>query len=128
MEITDKEKAMIKSALRRVFGWSSQYREVKRRAHVEKNLYRCEGCEQLIFKIHSRASEAEFAQVAHYAFPEKLYVDHINPVAPVENVDDDMKNLLERLFCGENGLQYLCESCHYIKTQIENKERRENKK
>ena len=130
MKITSKEKAMIQSKLRQVFGWSSQYKNTKSRAFLGNNVYKCEGCEELIFKIHSRASESEYAQVAHYARPSKLAVDHKNPVVPLTGYIDDIdwsKNYIVRLFCGEDGLQYLCSDCHYFKTQIENDIRRENR-
>lgn len=131
MEITDKDKYYIEAQVKRAWGWSAQRSAVKRRAFLGSNLYRCEGCEEFIFKIDSRASYEQYLTVSHYARPSKLAVDHINPVVPITGWIDNNDfglNIVKRQFCGEDNLQLLCSDCHYWKTQIENKERGENKK
>ena len=61
---------------------------------------------------------------------DKLHVDHVEPVVPVDGSFNDLevwkKEVINRMFVDENNLQLLCGVCHYFKTQIENDERRQN--
>ncbi len=61
-------------------------------------------------------------------FPAKLVVvDHIEPVVPLTGFVS-WDDVISRMFCGTDGLQVLCKSCHAVKTKAENAERRLNKK
>lgn len=52
-------------------------------------------------------------------FPEKkINVDHIKPAGSL-NCATDLGPFVERLFCEQENLQVLCESCHNVKTQLE---------
>ncbi len=52
-------------------------------------------------------------------------MDHIHPVIdPVEGWRG-FDSYLTRLLCSTEGYQGLCKPCHYIKTQQENRRRRE---
>lgn len=52
-------------------------------------------------------------------FPEKtINVDHIIPAGSL-NCAQDLSSFVEKLFCEEDNLQVLCESCHNFKTQQE---------
>ena len=52
-------------------------------------------------------------------FPEKqINVDHILPAGTL-TCAQDLPGFVERLFCEQNNLQVLCESCHNVKTQLE---------
>jgi 5-methylcytosine-specific restriction endonuclease McrA len=52
-------------------------------------------------------------------FPEKkINVDHIHPAGSL-NCSADLGPFVERLFCEQDNLQVLCETCHNIKTQKE---------
>jgi 5-methylcytosine-specific restriction endonuclease McrA len=52
-------------------------------------------------------------------FPEKnINVDHKIPAGSL-NSGDDLKGFVERLFCEQENLQVLCETCHNVKTQLE---------
>lgn len=52
-------------------------------------------------------------------FPEKkINVDHIKPAGSL-NCSNDLGPFVERLFCEQDNLQTLCETCHNIKTQLE---------
>jgi 5-methylcytosine-specific restriction endonuclease McrA len=57
----------------------------------------------------------------HYPLKEAA-VDHITPVGTLKSFDD-LPGFVERLFCGVEGLQVLCETCHNEKTQEERRTR-----
>lgn len=91
------------------------------------DLYRCEGCEALIDK-NGEMSLEEYQE--ERVFADKMHVDHINPVTPLRGWTDATTyayGIVSRMFVDETGLQYLCNLCHYLKTQYENGERRKFK-
>ena len=52
-------------------------------------------------------------------FPEKkINVDHIIGAGSL-NCADDLPGFVNRLFCEQDNLQVLCETCHDKKTQLE---------
>ena len=52
-------------------------------------------------------------------FPDKqIAVDHKIPDGAL-NSGDDLKVFVERLFCEVEDLQFLCDSCHDVKTKLE---------
>lgn len=60
-------------------------------------------------------------------FPDKhINVDHIQPAGAL-NCSQDLPGFVERLFCGIENLQVLCESCHNDKTKEEKKTKRDGK-
>lgn len=60
-------------------------------------------------------------------FPAKLVVtDHIEPVVPVTGFTS-WHDVVVRMYCDPDGLQVLCKSCHKLKTQAENLERKLHK-
>lgn len=57
-------------------------------------------------------------------FPAKhVEVNHIDPVIPTTGFDS-WDNVIDRLFCEQEGLEVVCKTCHRVRTQEENKERR----
>jgi 5-methylcytosine-specific restriction endonuclease McrA len=61
-------------------------------------------------------------------FPEKqINVDHILPAGTL-TCAQDLPGFVERLFCEQNNLQVLCESCHNVKTQLEKPKKKTNGK
>ena len=61
-------------------------------------------------------------------FPEKqINVDHILPAGTL-TCAQDLPGFVERLFCEQNNLQVLCESCHNVKTQLEKPKNKTNGK
>lgn len=57
-------------------------------------------------------------------FPDKFTtVDHLEPCGSLSSYDD-LPRFVEKLLCGEDNLQVLCDSCHQLKT---NKERSDKK-
>jgi len=52
-------------------------------------------------------------------FPEKkINVDHIVGAGSL-NCSNDLAGFIDRLFCEQDNLQVLCETCHNTKTQLE---------
>jgi 5-methylcytosine-specific restriction endonuclease McrA len=49
-----------------------------------------------------------------------VQVDHIQPAGSLLS-RQDLPQFVERLYCGEDGLQVLCKQCHQIKTNKERK-------
>jgi len=122
--IEDKTVKYVNSQLRRLFRYSSAYKECKARCKVDKELYRCEGCKVLINK-NGKDDRVEYE--GEVAVPEKMYVDHIEPFVPLEGWDSNLiwaRLAIERMFLSPEGLQYLCHSCHKKKTNEENRIRR----
>ena len=99
--------SFIRSALRQKSRWWKPITECKleaRRAYLgplkrQKYEYQCNTCKKW--------------------FPEKkINVDHIIGAGSL-NCADDLPGFVERLFCEQDNLQVLCETCHDIKTKLE---------
>lgn len=45
-------------------------------------------------------------------------VDHVQPAGQL-NSKEDIADFVEKLFCGVEGLQVLCDECHNVKTYME---------
>ena len=94
----------MRSQLRRAFYRSGRREIVFKRQRVGRNQYRCEGCQVTTFKY------------------KEIKVDHIVPVIdPLEGFTT-WDDFIKRLFCGEDGLQGLCDKCHDKKTALERDE------
>ena len=93
----------IRSALRRVWLYSPERREVLAKARVSRGIYRCSECKALVG-------------------PKLIQVDHIQKATPLGGIKapEDwgifIKNLL---FCGIEGQVALCKPCHARKTKDE---------
>jgi len=122
--IDEKTVKYVNSQLRRLFRYSSAYKDCKARCRVDKELYRCEGCKALINK-NGKDDRVEYE--GEVALPEKMYVDHIEPFVPLAGWDSNLvwaRLAIERMFLCAEGLQYLCHTCHKKKTTEENRIRR----
>ena len=69
--------------------------------------YRCASC------------EGEFTA-------KNVEVNHIIPVVPVTGFDS-WDNVIDRLFCEEDGLEVVCKPCHKLISKKENQERKNAK-
>lgn len=110
--MTPKIHAYIVKALRRVWGWSPEKHEARKRREwsLKKGHYLCEGCDG----IFARKDTA---------------VDHISPVILPEQGFIDWNTYVERLFCPSGNLQVLCKAnCHASKTKSESSERKLGRK
>jgi 5-methylcytosine-specific restriction endonuclease McrA len=56
-------------------------------------------------------------------------VDHLSPVIELDRSMEDMSmdELINNVWCEESNLQVLCEPCHFLKTSLENKIRKQFK-
>ncbi len=63
-------------------------------------------------------------------FENKMKVDHIDPVVPVDGFNDNLflninwSEYIERMFVEVDGYQVLCKECHDLKTKKETDERK----
>lgn len=83
----------------------------KKRAHVERGVYKCECCHQevtpTIFDDNKRKRVTN------------IYVDHIKPVIDPDVGWVSWDSTIENMFCELDNLQLLCGSCHKLKSQEE---------
>lgn len=119
--ITVKERNLVKGALRRVFSRSDLRRQVIDRSIARdytdttrprvKTWCLCILCAQLIPKSY-------------------MVCDHVLPIIAIRETLSDLSwdELIDRLWCSEQNLMAICESCHKVKTLAENKLRRKYKK
>lgn len=58
-----------------------------------------------------------------------VQIDHKDPIVDpaLGEIKPDFNTLIERMFCGEEGLQILCKACHSVKTQAERAQRTLNR-
>lgn len=83
--------------------------EAKKRSWIRPGWHKCEGC----------------GAQTHY---KDLQMDHIEPVVDPVIGFVDLDTYVDRLFCGIEGFQGLCPSCHTSKTEAENITRKDNPK
>jgi hypothetical protein len=113
-------------AMRKLTRQWKPIQNVKKRAKIGPELFKCEGCGQIVYS-GDRGIAVIQVDVPE-AIADKIEVDHIDPVIPVDTdpaVEKDLNVLAKRIFCGEDNLQALCKSgCHALKTLSENEERK----
>lgn len=118
--ITPKEMSLIKGKINSVFSRSELRRKVLESGIIEsysdpsrpkvKKWVRCNGCKKPEAKSY-------------------IEVDHVSPKVPVhtnfldfyQSIDD----YIDACWCSEENLQNLCPDCHQVKSNIENKLRRD---
>ena len=117
--ITKKEYYMIANALRKVWGWSQNKKSARAKVQIMPKIFRCQGCEAII--VHPDAQEKHVKTLVNNLYPEeqwfieKTHVDHIKPCGTPLKLEE----FIDNLFVNSGGLQILCTSCHYIKTQVD---------
>lgn len=118
--ISAKERGLIKGALRRVFSRSDLRRSVLEAAIVEHSDPKRKRVKTWVKCAECKKPEAK----------SNVAVDHILPVIPLNSSLEEMTvdDLVNRIWCEKKNLQVLCISCHLVKTKVESKERRLNKK
>lgn len=113
--ITNKERGLIKGAIRRVFSRSDIRKKVLDAATVEysdanrprvKKWCRCARCKKIVPKYTCE-------------------VDHIDPVVPIGTPLTEMSwdAVVNNCWCEESNLQVLCGPDHDAKSKIERKQR-----
>lgn len=118
--ITKKERSLIKGGVRRAFSRS----ELRERAVATSRVDHFDPTRPRV-KKWSKCADCGALTPTY-----KGDVDHVDPIIPVDSSFEDMSldEVVDRTWCPENRLQFLCEVCHDRKTKAENKTRRENKK
>lgn len=118
--ISNKERGLIKGAIRRVFSRSDLRREAIKLVEVDymdplrprvKKWARCAQCRTLVPRY-------------------KMQCDHILPVVKLGMMLEDMSwdELVNNLWCDPVNLQGLCDDCHKVKSKAEAKERAQIRK
>lgn len=98
-EINGNEIERIRTAIRRVWGWTSLARKLCiKRATDKMGFGICEFCGEKVPKV---------------------YADHIKVMGDVLAPD-----YIKRMWCHSSELQALCKSCHSKKTRLERKAKR----
>lgn len=97
-------KAFIVSALRKQSLRWKPINDVKKKARIYRGKYKCQICGKAV-AVKDGA------------------VDHINPVVPISGFEG-WDSFINNMFCEEDGLQFVCNDCHNIKTKKENEDRK----
>lgn len=114
--VTNKERGLLKGAIRRVFGRSdlrrsvidsaviNGYKDPKRKA--VKFWVKCTSCGKMEAKSN-------------------VQVDHVDPVIPINSSFDEMTldEVVNRMWCDLKNLAIVCKPCHTLKSKAETKER-----
>lgn len=120
-QLTNKEKNLIKGALRRIFSRS----DLRRKAVDNSTIPGYSDNTRPRVKKWSLCPECSTHTPTY-----QMEVDHISPIIQVQETLDmlDMIQLVDRIWCSLSNLIAICKPCHKIKTKLENKQRRLFKK
>lgn len=118
---SNKERNLIKGALRRVFSRSELRRQALDAAVVKE------------YSDPSRKRVTRWGKCANCQKLEPAYllqIDHKEPLIPINSSLEEMSwdQVIDGLWCDERNLEALCKPCHESKSKTENKERRRIKK
>ena len=118
---SNKERNLIKGALRRVFSRSELRRQALDAAVVKE------------YSDPSRKRVTRWGKCANCEKLEPAYllqIDHKEPLIPINSSLEEMSwdQVIDGLWCDERNLEALCKPCHDAKSKVENKERRRIKK
>ena len=92
------------SVLRKASRFWAPARECLTKARIARGIYKCQMCSKIVNN-------------------KEIKIDHINPVIPIEGFKA-WDEVVERLFCEEDGYQAICKDCHDAKTKKENDQRK----
>lgn len=118
--ITNRDLNNIKSALRRAFARSDLRERVLAKSRIDWHN-----------PERPRVTKWSVCPVCNEKTPQyKMEVDHTIPLIPVDSSMKEMTldTLVDRLWCEEENLQAMCETCHDKKTKIEMEERKLRRK
>lgn len=103
--------SFIKNNLRSATRKWAPIQKCRKRAHVGRGEYRCEGCGQVV-------SPTTYDEDKRKRVP-NIFVDHIVPIVDPEVGFTSWDDIIERMFCDSINLQLLCRKCHRIKSDVE---------
>jgi 5-methylcytosine-specific restriction endonuclease McrA len=115
VNLTAKERNLIKGAIRRVFSRSELRRTIVEEARISHY-------------DPDRPRVTKWGKCQKCLTPTALYqmeVDHNEPIIPVDKSLEMMTwdEIINRIFCDKQNLTALCKPCHSVKTKLENKQR-----
>lgn len=107
--------SFVKSALRSAsMRWPPKGR-VKKKARIERGVYKCAGYKRRAHKVNASLPPPKGKKKRI----NNAVVDHINPIIDPRTGFTNWDSTIERMFCEEDGLQVLCHDCHKRKTDDE---------
>jgi len=113
------QNAAIRGAIRRLFSRSPVHREVLAKVRREVPKYNKDGARSKKDSVQYLCNVCK-----NYVGSTKVEVDHIIPVIETnEHGFVDWNLFVERLFCGAENLQVICDPCHDKKTHEEQQKR-----
>lgn len=126
-----KLKGKIIAALRRLTFTHPDRNEAKNSRKVAPATFQCEECELVVYTGKKTLEKSNVLEEYPEAIKGKIYLDHKNPVIPVNGFPDGNWSwdiFIERMFCDVKGFQVLCHECNQSKTFLENELRKEYRK
>ncbi len=113
------QNAAIRGAIRRLFSRSPVHREVLAKVRREVPKYNQDGARSKKDSVQYLCNVCK-----SYVGSTKVEVDHIIPVIETnEHGFVDWNMFVDRLFCGPENLQVICDPCHDKKTHEEQQKR-----
>ena len=103
--------SFIKNNLRSATRKWEPIQKCKKRAHVGRGEYRCDGCGQVV--PPTVVDETTRKRVKN------IFVDHIEPIIDPAVGFTTWDECIERMFCDSSNLQLLCKACHSVKSHEE---------
>lgn len=102
--------------------WSFIRSALRQKSRWWKPITECKLQAKRVYKGTNKRQKFEYqCATCKGWFPEKqINVDHIKPAGSL-NCKEDLPGFVERLFCEQENLQVLCETCHDKKTKLEKK-------
>lgn len=103
--------SFIKNNLRSATRKWAPIQKCRKRAHVGRGEYRCEGCHEVVPPtIYDEDKRKRVPNV---------FVDHIIPIVDPEIGFTTWDDVINRMFCDSDNLQLLCRKCHKEKSENE---------
>lgn len=100
--------SFIKNNLRSATRKWAPIQQCKKRAHVSRGLYKCEGCgSEVPLTIYDEDKRKRV---------KNIFIDHIIPIIDPAVGFTTWDECIERMFCDSSNLQLLCGDCHKVKS------------
>ncbi len=103
--------SFIKNNLRAATRKWAPIQKCKKRAHVARGLYRCDGCHQEVTPTYYDGDKRKRMK--------NIFVDHTVPIIDPAVGFTTWDECIERMFCDSDNLQLLCKQCHSVKSREE---------
>lgn len=118
--MTVKERNLLKGAIRRVFSRSELHGQIIKKSAIQHS----DPCRPRV-KNWCKCNVCGKPEARSY-----VVIDHLDPVVPTDSALEFMSwnELVDRIWCNETNLQAICPVCHKIKSKLEMRVRKENKK